>query len=526
MHSRFDEISSTNKVCSSEDSEAGKCYGGFARIATLVREARNSSSATLFLNAGDSYQGSNWFFVHKWKIVSEFLNILQPNVVTLGNHEFDNGVEGLIPFITHAQFPIVVSNLDLSNEPLLSATKIKKSVILTVAGRRIGVIGYLTPDTQNTSNTGNVQFLDEVQSIKKEVKKLQANGVNILIALGHSGFSMDKKIAAKVDGLDLVIGGHTNTFLYNGKPPGSEKPEGPYPVEVEQKTGRKVYVVQAYAYTKYLGDLSIKFDAKGEIIKIKGNPILVDSSIQKAQDVVDELEKWRPAVENLTTYPVGSSKVFLEGKSVICRKVECNLGNLIVDAMIDYNMKDYKNDKGYWTDAAIAMHNSGTIKDSINKMPDEDITVSDIMSVLPFSNDLVKLEVSGKQILQVLEHSVYQMQLNYTEYYSGAFMHYSGIQVIYDLNKPSGSRVVPGSVYVRCASCRVPVYEQLENNKMYTILTIDYLRKGGDGYKMWTTANWTRTGITTDEVLIDYFRRRSPVFAGVERRIQFFDHDN
>jgi len=199
----------------------------------------------------------------------------------LGNHEFDDGIKGLIPFIENASYPILTTNLDLSEQPDLAATKLKNSTILIVSGKKIGVIGYLTPETKILSTTENVIFKDEVESIREEVKKLKDQGVDILIALGHSGYETDKRIAREVEDIDLVIGGHTNTFLYRGKSPDVEIPEGFYPTEVKQKSGRKVYVVQAYAYTKYLGNFSVSFDIKGEVTHIEGNPILVDANVEQ-----------------------------------------------------------------------------------------------------------------------------------------------------------------------------------------------------------------------------------------------------
>lgn len=199
----------------------------------------------------------------------------------MGNHEFDDGVDGLIPFIENVTFPIVTSNLDLSKQPNLRATKLKNSTVLEVNDRKIGVIGYLTPETKILSTTENVIFNDEVESIREEAKKLKAQGVDILIALGHSGYNTDKRIAKEVEDIDLVIGGHTNTFLYKGAPPDSEVPEGFYPTKIKQENGRTVYVVQAYAYTKYLGNFTVSFDASGEVTYIEGNPILVDSTVEQ-----------------------------------------------------------------------------------------------------------------------------------------------------------------------------------------------------------------------------------------------------
>lgn len=201
----------------------------------------------------------------------------------MGNHEFDDGVDGLIPFIENATYPIVTANLDLSQQPDLAATKLQNSTVIWMNDVKIGVIGYLTPETVILSSTDNVKFKDEVESIRREVQKLKKQGVDILIALGHSGYETDKKIAREVEDIDIVIGGHTNTFLYRGEQPDLEVPEGFYPTEVVQKSGRKVYVVQAYAYTKYLGNFIVSFDAKGEVTHIEGNPILVDASIKEVR---------------------------------------------------------------------------------------------------------------------------------------------------------------------------------------------------------------------------------------------------
>lgn len=91
-----------------------------------------------------------------------------------------------------------------------------------------------------------------------EAKKLKAQGIKIIIALGHSGYAKDQEIAEKCPDVDIVIGGHTNTFLYSGPQPDVDHIDGPYPTIVKQKSGKEVPVVQAYAYTKYLGKLHVQ----------------------------------------------------------------------------------------------------------------------------------------------------------------------------------------------------------------------------------------------------------------------------
>ncbi|KAL0123038.1 hypothetical protein PUN28_007577 [Cardiocondyla obscurior] len=493
MHARFEETSKLSTVCTPEDSTAGKCYGGFARIATLVRQARSKSRPTIFLNAGDTYQGTPWYSVYKWKAVTWFMNLLAPDAISLGNHEFDDGVDGLIPFIQNASYPVLTTNLDLSEQPNLAATRLKNSTILEVNGRKIGVIGYLTPETKIISTTENVIFNDEVAAIQEEVGRLKEQGVDILIALGHSGFETDKKIAREVEGIDLVIGGHTNTFLYRGKAPDVEVPEGFYPTEVLQKSGRKVYVVQAYAYTKYLGNFTASFDIKGEVVHIEGNPILVDSGVEQAEDVLELIREKRGPINDLQTQVIGKTRVLLDGDSKNCRRQECNLGNLICDALVDYYAGEYLSKNG-WTDAAIAVQNSGSIRASITRDRNDQVTREDIMSTLPFGNVVVKTSMTGQQILEMLEWSVHNIDnITSTGNLFGAYLQLSGLQVVYDISQPPNSRVV--SVYVQCAACNIPTYSKLEKNATYNVLLSDFLIKGGDGYHMLEGLQATSLGI-------------------------------
>jgi len=204
--------------------------------------------------------------------------------MALGNHEFDDGVDGLVPFIRNmTDLPILSCNIDVSNEPKLK-NLIKPSIIKEFEGRKIAIIGYTTPDTKFLSKPGEtVIFNDEIDSIRNEIKNLQiehGNSLNIFIAVGHSGIEKDKEIAAKIEDLDIVVGGHSHTFLFTGDTlPSTEKPYGPYPLVYDHGVKGKTLVVQASARGKYLGRLDTVFDENGIIVKYGGNPILLDESI-------------------------------------------------------------------------------------------------------------------------------------------------------------------------------------------------------------------------------------------------------
>lgn len=409
--------------------------------------------------------------------------------------------------------PVLTANIEDEN---LTKAGLKKSTILTIKGHKIGVIGYLTPQTEEISKAEGTKFTDEITAINEEAEKLKEQGIKTMIALGHSGFETDKLIAKNCPLIDLVIGGHTNTFLWNGPRPSSEEPEGPYPTIIKQKrTGKKVPVVQAYAYTKYMGRLYITIDTEsGNIITAKGEPLLLNATIPQQRDVLEKLEIYRPAVQELDSKVMGKSKVYLEGRDIVCRRKECNTGNLIADAFVDFRARHYSGH--YWTDAAIAMVNSGAIRNSIDAPQKQNtITHADMVSTLPFNNDVLMLTLTGKQLMDVLEFSVH----GNGETSGGEFLQYSGVQVVYDRRKPSGYRVVDAKV--RCASCSTPVYEPIKDDQDYKVLINTFLGQGGDGYKVFKNDARNRTVLSINEFdgVVRYVNRLDWIYPGEEGRI-------
>ena len=141
-----------------------------------------------------------------------------------------------------------------------------------------------------------------------------------------------------------------HTFLYDGTPPDIEKPYDVYPVTVTQHDGKKVPVVQSFAYTKYLGYLHLEFDTNGDLIEIDGTPILLNEDVPREKDILAMLDIYRPAILELQNEIVGNTRVHLDGS---CRRRECNLGNFIADAIVNWNALKF-NGVG-WTDAALGI---------------------------------------------------------------------------------------------------------------------------------------------------------------------------
>ncbi|KAH8400579.1 hypothetical protein KR222_007239 [Zaprionus bogoriensis] len=486
MHAKFEQTNSKGGVCSPSDAGKNKCYGGFARVAHEVRrhreEAKNGGMPVLYLNAGDTYSGTVWYKIFKDNITSAFLNKLQPDAMSLGNHEFEDGSKGLVPFLNAVDFPVLVSNLDLSQDTELTATnRISNSTILAVDGAKVGIIGYLTPKTKEDSAT-SVEFKEEISSINTEAAKLKSQGIEIIIALGHSGYQKDQEIAKNCPEVDIVIGGHSHTFLDSSQPVADKddtNPEavrGPYPTIVVQPSGKKVPVVQAYAHTKYLGKLHVQFDAAGNLIQNDGSPILLDASVTQEQDILDLLEVYRPNITTLGDKIVGYTKVDLEGGRV-CRRKECNLGNLIADSMVNARVVENKGGE-FWTDAAIALIMSGGIRTSINKNAEGSITLRDLTDIMPYGNLLYLTRIKGKTLRNALEHSA---SVKNTDS-DGGFLQFSGLRVKYDFNMENGNRVI--SILVRCAQCNVPSYSNLNETQFYNVIVPKFFIDGGDGYTL------------------------------------------
>ncbi|XP_054260442.1 protein 5NUC-like [Macrosteles quadrilineatus] len=468
MHAQFQAAHPRQSLCPKDSPQ--ECYGGFARVKATVdakkKAAAQAGRPTIFLNAGDTFQGTPYYTFFKWPIVSQFVDMLGIDVMALGNHEFDDGVKSLSEYIEKVSVPNVCSNLDLSQEPSMQVDKLTPSFILTVNNVKIGVIGYLTPDTKLTSDVGKVNILDEIPSIRKEAQRLRAENVKILIALGHSGYAKDQQIAKEVEEIDLVVGGHSHTLLYKGTPPDpNHTVRGDYPTVITQASGKKVPVVQASYGTRYLGYLELDFDDEGNLKSWNGAPILLSGDLPQDPDVLAALQPYE-------------------------KQLDDKLGKVVG------NTVKYTNSQG-WTVASVAIQQAGGIRASINQRGP--ITAGNVVSILPWGGKIVVKELRGSVLLDVLE-------TQYTDT-SKCSRGPVGLKVVYNMQAAPGSRVV--SVQVRCA--------ELPSTRLqcWRISLME-----GDGFSMLT--NIPNTYIFDDVdyvVLTKYVEKHSPVYPAVEGRI-------
>lgn len=477
-------------------------------VKQLIKERNEQNKNPVFLNIGDNFQGTLWYELLGWNVTSTFLNILPADATTLGNHEFDRGVEEVVQFLKHLDSPVVVANLDDTDEPTLQ-NLYKKSHVIQRGGRKIGLVGALVVATVEISNPENLHILNEIESVKKESERLRSEeGVEIIIVLSHCGLVIDREMAMQGgSAIDVIVGGHSHTLLYTGSPvPGPDDPGDVYPIVYEQPNGHKVLIVQASAYTKYVGDLVVYFDEAGEAQSWEGNTIFLDNSIVPDPEIISAMAPWKAVVDEVAGRHIGVVKTTLYQRD--CAFGECNIGSFITDAFVNYfiDHPDYQ-EEGSWTYGAISCTNAGGIRTTLAP---GDINYDDLFTSLPFQNTIDTFELRGDDLLEALEFSA-------AAYSFYNFLQFSGMKVIFNVTEPEQHRVV--SVDILCRQCEVPRYVKLDTTQWYRMIVPSFIGAGGNGFVPFTKRRNHRNGDKKDIEIVElYMKKMSPVIQRKDGR--------
>lgn len=463
LHSRIEPINAYDSTCDDETIAAGECFGGIARVAAKVKELRDRITAeggtVIVLDAGDQYQGSLFYTTYKGKDVAEFMTAIGYDAMAVGNHEFDDGPEGLAVLADRVEFPVLSGNLDLSQSNVLKG-KVENTVTLDLGGEKIGIVSALAMDTPETASPGpNVIFQDDIESLKADVQELTDQGVNKIIALTHVGYLRDQDFAREVPGLDAVIGGHSHTLLGD-----MEDTEGPYPTMVEGPDGAQVPVATAYAYSKYLGHLTLTFDDEGKLTKVEGQPILLDASVPEDEAIAARVKEMAAPIEELRQTVVAETAAPIDGDRTSCRVRECEMGNLVAEAMLDR-----VRDQGI----TIAIANGGGLRASIDQGP---VTMGEVYTVLPFQNTLATFQLKGADVVAALENGA-----SHYEEAAGRFAQVAGLKYTIDPSAEAGSRISEVMVL------EDGEWQPIDPSATYGVVSNNYMRAGGDGYEVFAT---------------------------------------
>ncbi|HMF55991.1 MAG TPA: metallophosphatase, partial [Pyrinomonadaceae bacterium] len=239
--------------------------GGVARRATLVKRIRRENPNTLLVDAGDAFQGTPYFNFYRGEVEYKAMSAIGYDVVTLGNHDFDNGVEALAQAMRFANFEFVLSNYDYQGTAI--AQRVKRYTVREVAGVRIGLFGMcINLNGLNApSSFRGMTYHDPVQSAREVVEILRGREhCALVVAMSHLGYYEhpkpneigDSQVAEQVDGIDFIASGHTHTFMQK-------------PVVVKQPSGKQTLIFQVGKSGIYLG--RVDFLMRGnEIASVKG----------------------------------------------------------------------------------------------------------------------------------------------------------------------------------------------------------------------------------------------------------------
>lgn len=446
---------------------------GAAKIASYVEAVKAENPNTLFVDAGDALQGNNIVTLSKGEYGTEILNALDYDVMTVGNHEFDYGSDRLLELEAMLDFPMIAANVKNAD----GTDFMTPYIIVEMDGFDVGIFGLATPETvykSHPDNTVGLTFEDPNVVAVEMVDELQSQ-VDVIIALVHLGVEGDYtsiRLAQEVEGIDLIIDGHSHTDM-------------DYGTEVNG-----TLIVQAGEKSNNLGVVKLDIENKDVVDVVAYQYDKVESETgpedQAILDLVTELKNLNAVIENEV---VAVAPFELNGVRDFVRTGETNLGNMITEALLDISGAD------------VALTNGGGIRASIDV---GEVTKGEVLTVLPYGNTVRVIELTGADILAAIENGI-------TDYPAakGAFPHIAGMTVKFDSSKEAGSRVVElliGGLAVDPAAT-------------YTMATNDFLVAGGDGYTMFIGKKVVAEFGAMDEVLTDYMLNSGFDKAAVTGRI-------
>lgn len=450
---------------------------GYAKVAGIADKYRSENPNTLLLDAGDAVHGTTFATLVNGESIVKVMNEMGYQAIVPGNHEFNYGSKHLVELADMMNFPMISANVKKDDGSLL----FDPYIIKEIDGVKVGIIALSTPETMYKTNPKNVEGLDITDSAaeaKVWVNEIRSK-VDVVVVLGHLGQDASStdtslKVVKEVPGIDVFIDGHSHTILQDGL-----------------VSDNGTLIASAGEYTNFVGVIDLWVDG-GKVTKKQAT--LIDETEakdikpnEKVAALVNSIQKEQ---EPILKEEVANTAILLDGKREQVRAGETNLGDLLADALRDVSNAD------------IALTNGGGIRASIEKGI---VTKGDIITVLPFGNQVVTLDVKGSDVLAALENGV----ASYPEP-SGGFPQVSGMTFSIDTSAAEGSRVHSVTIGGKA----------LDPEATYTLATNDFTAVGGDEYTMFN--KYTISGMygAMDEALIEYMQKLGAVDIKTDGRIK------
>ncbi|HSI89291.1 MAG TPA: 5'-nucleotidase C-terminal domain-containing protein, partial [Pyrinomonadaceae bacterium] len=417
--------------------------GGLARVMTLRKEALRENPNTLMTLGGDTLSPSVETRTYRGKQMIDAWNTVGLDYSVLGNHEFDLKTDELLDRMKESKFKWLGANvIDTKTGKIFG--DLPPFEIREIGGVKVGLIGLLLPETRDTSSIeDHLQLADFCKTAQEHIPKMRASGANTIVGITHMFMWQDKELAKCAPGIDLILGGHEHTLL--------------------QSSSNGTPIFKMWADAREVGKFDLFIDKKsGKVVSMDWQIIPVTSDIKDDPDFAPVIAKYKDLLDQLEVR-VGATAVPLDALSHSVRTKETDIGNFIADA--------YREAVG----ADIGFVNGGSIRADLSYNPGP-LTKRDVLSMLPFNNPIIKIELTGKTLMEVLEHSVARSA---EDNEPGRFPQISGMKFTFDAGRLPGQRILEASVNGK----------RVMDEAIYTVATSDFLvSRAGDGYTMFGDA--------------------------------------
>lgn len=478
--------------------------GGGASLASLVEymreKARAEGKGFLLIDTGDIWQGTPVGNYDRGRIVMEFMNRLDYDVWSPGNHEFDAGLENAFRIMKMAEFPVLSANI-VSGETGEIPPPMQPYVIMEVAGIKIGMIGLVTEETLNYAlpeDVKEIEFLKVKPVTEKYIAEIE-DQVDLIFVVGHLGIPYDVDSAYRemietgveqkirygmnamelvhhVEGIDLMLCGH----IHVGYERGWEDPLT-HTICLQtygRGTGVGVFEITVDPDTKQIIGYDLA-ETDGSLLT------LFEDEWWPDEEMAEFIGDWVDTAEVGMDEPIGRALIDISRVGV----GESPMGNMVVDAMREA------------VDADVAFTNLGGIRDNIGMGV---ITPRDVFQVVPFENKLTVFEMTGSFLKHVLEWRVKGMRQG---------LYVSGLKAKYSRSRPDFDRIVDLSVGG----------EAWDPDAIYRVTTTDFIAEGNVGLQILTEIDpqyVEHTDTTVKEAVIEYIKRHSPLAPKIEGRFE------
>ncbi len=451
--------------------------GGLARTAALVKQERARDQHLFMVHAGDTLSPSLMSAQDEGAHMIDLWNAVGLDIFVPGNHEFDFGPDVFMKRMSEANFPVYAANLSgPDGQPLPG---IAGYAIKDIDGVKLGIIGLTAEQSAQMSKPGNLKFTDSLETAFLLSQRLRGEGADLIVLVAHAPRPMDERLIAS-GVADVILSGHDHDLMvsYNGKVAfGEAMQDGLYLVAI---------------------DLDIAVAGTGGKREVSWWPdfrIIDTANVTPDPEMLAKVETYEAKLDQAFNVVIGKTETELDSRNAAVRGGEAAIGDLFSDAIRDR------------TKADVALLNGGSFRGNKIYRAGSDLTWRDVLTELPFNNMALVLGVTGEQLRAALEQGFSE-----AEDESGRFPQVSGLTVRADLTRPVGERVV--SVMVG--------NEPLDPAKTYSLVTNDFLARGGDGYESLTKAKMLvdpqEASLIANHVM-EYIKEKGTVAPKIEGRV-------